>query len=280
MQEHDIIGSIFFIILILAIFLPVLWLIIEKRIEKRRQKIVSENSRIIPRLKHINEKYCFIPLQEEYVITKYCNSKREYSQLDFDVLTCRQIAENLSETRQLLSDVIKNKNNSKSYFLEFADCLGNITNEDELLYSKWDFFLEYEDKICEELKLNPVTDLRVKVIKKYISPMGRNHYSSFWLYDTDDIIKFYKQAKEFKRYQKDSSYIREAISPSMRYDIMKRDNFRCVLCGASANEGAKLHIDHILPVSRGGKTEPSNLRTLCDRCNLGKGAKYNPYGPN
>lgn len=35
----------------------------------------------------------------------------------------------------------------------------------------------------------------------------------------------------------------------------------------------KLHVDHIMPISKGGKTEPSNLRTLCIDCNLGKGAK-------
>lgn len=66
---------------------------------------------------------------------------------------------------------------------------------------------------------------------------------------------------------------RRLMSDSLRYDVMKRDGFRCKLCGATAKDGVKLHVDHIKPVSRGGKTEMSNLRTLCERCNLGKGAK-------
>ena len=66
---------------------------------------------------------------------------------------------------------------------------------------------------------------------------------------------------------------RRIMTDSLRYDVMKRDNFRCVLCGASAQDGVRLHVDHIFPVSRGGKTEMSNLRTLCERCNMGKGAK-------
>ena len=66
---------------------------------------------------------------------------------------------------------------------------------------------------------------------------------------------------------------RRLMSDSLRYDVMKRDGFRCKLCGATAKDGVKLHVDHIIPVSRGGKTEMSNLRTLCERCNLGKGAK-------
>jgi len=66
---------------------------------------------------------------------------------------------------------------------------------------------------------------------------------------------------------------RKILSASMRYDVLSRDNFRCVLCGASAQDGVKLHVDHIRPLAKGGKTEMSNLRTLCDRCNLGKGTK-------
>ena len=66
---------------------------------------------------------------------------------------------------------------------------------------------------------------------------------------------------------------RRLMSASLRYDILVRDGFRCRICGASAQDGVKLHVDHIIPVSKGGKTEKSNLRTLCERCNLGKGDK-------
>ena len=66
---------------------------------------------------------------------------------------------------------------------------------------------------------------------------------------------------------------RNLMSASMRYEVLRRDSFRCQLCGASASDGVLLHVDHIIPVSKGGKTEFSNLRTLCDRCNLGKGDK-------
>lgn len=66
---------------------------------------------------------------------------------------------------------------------------------------------------------------------------------------------------------------RRLMSDSVRYDVLRRDKFRCQLCGATASDGVKLHVDHILPVSKGGRTEMSNLRTLCERCNMGKGAK-------
>lgn len=64
-----------------------------------------------------------------------------------------------------------------------------------------------------------------------------------------------------------------SISLRMRWNVMKRDNFKCRLCGASPaqNPTVILHVDHILPWSKGGKTSIDNLRTLCSKCNLGKG---------
>lgn len=62
---------------------------------------------------------------------------------------------------------------------------------------------------------------------------------------------------------------REPVGLSKRYDVMKRDGFQCVLCGASGKD-AQLEIDHILPVSAGGSNMQSNLQTLCFKCNRGK----------
>ena len=65
------------------------------------------------------------------------------------------------------------------------------------------------------------------------------------------------------------------IRIGLRYAVLKRDNFKCVLCGASpaTDPCCKLHVDHIVAWSRGGRTIISNLRTLCEPCNLGKGAQ-------
>lgn len=63
---------------------------------------------------------------------------------------------------------------------------------------------------------------------------------------------------------------RESISKARRFAILKRDGYRCQLCGNSQDDGVKLHVDHRRPLAIGGSNEDDNLWTLCDKCNLGK----------
>lgn len=62
------------------------------------------------------------------------------------------------------------------------------------------------------------------------------------------------------------------INLRLRFRVMQRDNFKCRICGASPAKDPtiELHIDHIIPWSKGGETLIDNLQTLCSKCNLGK----------
>ena len=70
---------------------------------------------------------------------------------------------------------------------------------------------------------------------------------------------------------------RRGIPLGVRYNVLSRDRFKCVKCGVSPSTdiNCKLHIDHIIPFSKGGLTTFDNLQTLCENCNLGKGNRYN-----
>lgn len=59
---------------------------------------------------------------------------------------------------------------------------------------------------------------------------------------------------------------------TLRFEVMKRDKFKCVYCGRSPAKNPKieLEIDHIIPWSKGGETVKENLQTLCSECNNGK----------
>jgi len=73
--------------------------------------------------------------------------------------------------------------------------------------------------------------------------------------------------------EKNKSKASRVISDKLRYQVLKRDNFKCCACGASPAKDphVELHIDHIIPWSKGGETTIDNLQTLCSKCNLGKG---------
>jgi len=62
---------------------------------------------------------------------------------------------------------------------------------------------------------------------------------------------------------------RKAISKKVRFEVFKRDNFKCQYCGKCAPE-VVLNVDHIHPVSQGGEDDMMNYITACFDCNSGK----------
>lgn len=81
-----------------------------------------------------------------------------------------------------------------------------------------------------------------------------------------------RQEYQDRRMANDAEHAK--VTRAMRYDVLRRDGFKCVRCGRGREDGVKLHVDHIVPVSRGGKSTMDNLQTLCEDCNCGKGNKY------
>lgn len=65
---------------------------------------------------------------------------------------------------------------------------------------------------------------------------------------------------------------RKSIAKSVRFEVFKRDGFKCQYCGQLSPD-VILHVDHINPVSKGGDNDIMNLVTSCVDCNLGKGAR-------
>jgi 5-methylcytosine-specific restriction endonuclease McrA len=72
-----------------------------------------------------------------------------------------------------------------------------------------------------------------------------------------------------------------SFTPHDRKEILDRDNWTCQCCGIKVHDNSigewntpdKAHIDHIIPISKGGNSELNNLRVLCRTCNLVKNDK-------
>lgn len=64
---------------------------------------------------------------------------------------------------------------------------------------------------------------------------------------------------------------RVQLTKKQRFNVFKRDSFTCQYCGSTPPK-VVLEVDHINPVSRGGKNSVDNLITACFDCNRGKAA--------
>jgi hypothetical protein len=61
------------------------------------------------------------------------------------------------------------------------------------------------------------------------------------------------------------------IRPSKRLAIYLRDGLACGYCHATIEQGARLTLDHLVPYSKGGTNDATNLVTACGRCNSSRG---------
>ncbi len=92
-----------------------------------------------------------------------------------------------------------------------------------------------------------------------------------WLSKRDKALQAIGYEATLRDYHSKSQ--RRLMTPKLREKIKERDNFTCQICGKAMPDGVGLHIDHIVPVSKGGKTVESNLQVLCSKCNGSKSDK-------
>lgn len=61
------------------------------------------------------------------------------------------------------------------------------------------------------------------------------------------------------------------IRPAKRLSIYLRDGLACCYCGVTIEDGARLTLDHVTPLSRRGTNKETNLVTACLSCNSSRG---------
>lgn len=66
--------------------------------------------------------------------------------------------------------------------------------------------------------------------------------------------------------------MRTPLSKTVRFEVFKRDGFKCQYCGAQPPD-VTLEADHVIPLAEGGPNDMDNLITSCFACNRGKGAR-------
>ena len=263
----------------LAVVISVLAINIQQRKRIRKKCWTGEFAKS---LRQLNKAYAdsFFDIPPLFRYGRTCLSKREYDRLNLEeyfiaILQKQAIVWEL-ETAQ------KNIEKNCIQFQNYTDALSNAVKEHSIRekYTKethphYKLYEKYESEVWKKYVLPPPTQvLSIECSKTYISPQGRNRYFDHELYSYRDMLECKEMADNQIRAKSEySSHVqaeRSKMTDSLRYDVLRRDGYRCRICGASSSDGAKLEVDHIIPVSKGGKTEMSNLQTLCMRCNRGK----------
>ncbi len=242
-------------------------------------KRVKLNSARYQNLQELNKKYEFFSFRSNIITYNLaCNSKRSFDRVDLLKVFMDYIEKHLESYEKLIYRINENRDKYSLYCSDYNNLKSTITKEDSKKFGvPLKSFIRIENNLVKKGKLHPQVYFTTVISASYTSPQGRNSYRKYDNYDFDQTVKCYTKVNELIETRKTRAYQiqveRAKMSDSLRYDVLRRDGFKCQICGATAQEGAKLHVDHIVPVSKGGKTELSNLRTLCDRCNMGKSDK-------
>lgn len=256
--------------------------------ERRRLFIVrvEKGSKRLKALREINFRYQFDQkIEEQYEHWVYLKTKQQYDQFSFERYMRGMMETNFENHEKLIRQIQYNRKQMQRYQSELSVLPDYMSAQDarrnKVPYS---FCKRVERKLSENELKNAVVSPNFLCIACYTSPQGRNAYQKESRYTYKQFFDLYNATRQEMMWrqtrQGNAEYERSKMNSSIRYDILKRDHFRCVICGRSAEDGVKLHVDHIIPVSKGGKTEYSNLRTLCDTCNFGKRDKYDINGWN
>lgn len=267
-------GTISIIIFFLIFILPIIiYNFIIKRIINKENEVVSKTSKKIQKITKLNELYQFKDIKRK----KRNIIEREYSRKSLDRVTGKSIINyhldnNINGIRTDLENAIFNITLLEKYNKDVEKVLQSESINNSKYSSKK--FKMVEERVLRSIiykKENFMITLKIEVY--YRSNGGNVYDNKKRKYLFNDLVFVYNEWNRGNKYEETINQERKIMNDYIRYNVLKRDNFSCQICGITAKDGAKLQVDHIIPVSKGGKTVMSNLQTLCERCNIGKSNK-------
>ena len=267
-------GTISIIIFFLIFILPIIiYNFIIKRIINKENEVVSKTSKKIQKITKLNESYQFKDIKRK----KRNIIEREYSRKSLDRVTVKSIINyhldnNINGIRTDLENAIFNITLLEKYNKDVEKVLQSESTNNSKYSSKK--FKMVEERVLRSIiykKENFMITLKIEVY--YRSNGGNVYDNKKRKYLFNDLVFVYNEWNRGNKFEETINQERKIMNDYIRYNVLKRDNFSCQICGITAKDGAKLQVDHIIPVSKGGKTVMSNLQTLCERCNIGKSNK-------
>lgn len=258
--------------------------VICSKISKKYKNFVLENSPSLKKLNEINGGYSFYPYENLDLQHAYDNDHY------YGLISCKDYL--IYQLQYIKPQVIVRINqlryNSKQYknYLretEKAARFGQFTAPIKKL--NYNRLLRIEQTMFEN-KILPAPETRFGIaVRLYCSKINGVIYDSKQdRFSESEVMALIRRLDNKRGNFFNDRGIWDAIcrvergkvSNKMRFAIFERDGYRCCKCGAYGRF-AYLEIDHIIPISKGGKSTWDNLQTLCHDCNVEKGNKIENY---
>lgn len=245
---------------------------------KRYASFVLEYSIGLRILKEINALFTFYPN------VNFDKSHTYDNENFFNTISCEDylIYELQYQSKEVVAD-IKKVNYNRAEYQKYIDRIKKVplgkfgAPTGTLKRQKLE---KVEKKYLHNMKIEkPVTQFSITILLLCSKINGYVYDSKQDTFYEEDILNLIKRLNNRSgNYYRDRE-IWEAIcrvergkvSNKLRFAIYARDGYKCCRCGVS-QYNATLEIDHIIPISKGGKSTPDNLQTLCHKCNVEKGS--------
>lgn len=247
-------------------------------INHKYEEFIKLHSLAIKRINEINEKHLFYDIKEFDIYGEYDNINMFEDILPEDYLIYQLV--NISSD---VINAIKRTNINKGKFSAYQREIKAISNFGEFDVNKIPkikFLLKKkEKKLFDKYIKYPTIKFQIDVTLVLKNMAGRRIGYKCATFFSEQIIGFVtrlnnKQGDYYcdrEIWNSICKIERGKVTNKMRFAIYNRDGNRCCNCGSRYN----LQIDHIYPISKGGKSTYNNLQTLCENCNKEKSNSVN-----
>ncbi len=260
-------------------------IIVWAQIAATRRRLVLNSSAALGGLAQLNSAFApffssYPPVHLDY--NTQVNSKAKFDRHNLQAFMRTCLLESESQVASCIEARLETEVKYADYYKRY-DELGRQSlgrsRSDRLDDAK---YRSLEQKLYARRRLQqPQSATLIRATVSYTSPQGRNSYSRGWDLTFEQLQDEFAAARAVRSQQSTTAFLRQKersrITAGVRSKVLARDSYRCRHCGISTDLGAVLHVDHIIPISKGGTSDLDNLQTLCQDCNLGKSDQL-PYG--
>ena len=247
--------------------------------KKQYLNIVRKKSNALKNISDINRKYNFFTCD-------HFDEEHTYDNFDYyEIISCEDflIYQLQFQQHQILREINKAKANKQKYDEYMSEVSRAAT------FGTFDIPKTYRRKKLAAIEKNlfrrqilkPVIEFKLIVTLHCAKMSGEIYAVKQGIFGAEKIKALIARINNKRGYFYNDRGVWDAlcrvergkVSNKMRFSVYERDGYRCKICGMSG-AFCDLEIDHIKPISKGGKSTYDNLQTLCRRCNKMKGNDY------